>query len=267
MRLFVKSVLILLILYIFSMAFFYLFQEKFIFQNEKLKSDYKFSFEQNFEEINLKTDGNNTINALLFKAENPKGVLLYFHGNRGNLVRWGKISSYFTKYNLDVFVMDYRSYGKSKGKFNENSMYNDAQVCYDYLKERYSENRISIYGRSLGCTFAVRTAVDNNPKQLILEAPFYNLTDAVRYHYPLLPFKFLLKYKFNTNMYISKVGCKTTIFHGTKDDVVPFSSGKKLYDESNLSQTSFIRIEEGTHHNLFDFLIYQDELSILFRNE
>ncbi|NOQ92179.1 MAG: alpha/beta hydrolase, partial [Flavobacteriaceae bacterium] len=261
-----KIILITLIIYLFSMLFFNLFQEKFIFQNVKLDANYSFSFKQSFEEITLDTKNNSEINALLFKAENPKGVLLYFHGNKGNLVRWGKIASHFIKYDLDVFVMDYRSYGKSKGEFDEESMYKDAQVCYDYLKSRYSENEISIYGRSLGCTFAVRTAALNKPKQLILESPFYNLKDVAKYHYPFLPFKFLLKYKFNTNEYISSIPCKTIIFHGTTDKVVPLSSGKKLYEKSNMSQTSFFAIEGGTHHNLFDFSVYQDEISALFKN-
>ncbi len=261
-----KIILITLIIYLFSMLFFNLFQEKFIFQNVKLDSDYSFSFEQSFEEITVNTKNNSEINAILFKAEKPKGILLYFHGNKGNLVRWGKIASYFTKYDLDVFVMDYRSYGKSKGEFDEESMYKDAQACYNYLKSRYSENEISIYGRSLGCTFAVRTATLNKPKQLILESPFYNLKDVAKYHYPFLPFKFLLRYKFNTNEYISSVPCKITIFHGTTDKVVPLSSGKKLYERSNLHQTSFFAIEGGTHHNLFDFSVYQDEISALFKN-
>jgi len=266
MKLFPKIILISLILYLFSMLFFNLFQEKFIFQNIKLDSNYSFSFEQNFEEITLNTKNNSIINALLFKAENPKGVLLYFHGNKGNLVRWGEIASYFTKYDVDVFVIDYRSYGKSKGVFDENSMYKDAQACYNYLKDIYSENKISIYGRSLGCTFAVKTAALNNPKQLILESPFYNLKDVAKYHYPFLPFKFLLKYKFNTNEFISNVLCKTTIFHGTMDKVVPLSSGEKLYKKSNLSITSFFTINGGTHHNLFDFSLYQDEIFTLFKN-
>ncbi|MCK4562008.1 MAG: alpha/beta hydrolase [Flavobacteriaceae bacterium] len=232
----------------------------------KLDSNYSFSFEQNFEEVTLNTKNNSEINALLFKAENSKGVLLYFHGNKGNLVKWGKIASYFTKYNLDVFVIDYRSYGKSKGEFNENEMYQDAQICYNYLKKNYAEDKISIYGRSLGCTFAVKTAASNNPKQLILEAPFYNLKDVAKYHYPFLPFKFLLKYKFNSNEYIANVPCKTTIFHGSLDKVVPFSSGEKLFNESNFSQTQLITIKEGTHHNLFDSSLYQDELLTLFKN-
>lgn len=246
------------------MPFFYLFQEKFIFQNEVLAADYDFSFKENFEEINLKTKDNNTINAILFKTKRPKGVLLYFHGNRGNLVRWGEIASFFTKFNYDVFVMDYRSYGKSTGAFNEIQMYSDAQICYAFLKTKYAENNISIYGRSLGCTFAIKTASKNQPKQLILEAPFYNLLDVVKYHYPLLPFKFLLKYHFNSSQYIADVNCKTTIFHGTKDKVVPLSSGKKLFNKSRKNQTTFVSLENGTHHDLFNFSIYQETIANLF---
>ncbi len=262
-----KILMIILILYLFSMPFFYFFQEKFIFQNEILAANYAFPFTQNFEEINLKTKDNNTINAILFKTKDPKGVLLYFHGNRGNLVRWGEIASFFTKFNLDVFVMDYRSYGKSTGAFNEMQMYSDAQISYDFLKTKYNENSISIYGRSLGCTFAIKTASQNQPKQLILEAPFYNLLDIVKYHYPLLPFNFLLKYHFKSNQYIADVNCKTTIFHGTKDKVVPLSSGNKLFLKSKKNKTTFVSLENGTHHDLFNFSKYQKTITSLLTKE
>ena len=263
MKLFIKFILSILVLFILSMPLFYFFQEKFIFQNEKLELSYNFSFEQNFEEVNLKTGDGFNLNALLFKAKKAKGVVLYFHGNKGNLVRWGEIASYFTNFNQDVFVVDYRSYGKSTGDFNEDQMYSDAQICYDYLKGKYAEDQITIYGRSLGCTFAVKTASINNPKQLILESPFFNLKDAVKYHYPFLPFKFLLKYQFRSDRYIQKVKCKTTIFHGIIDKVVPISSGGKLYKKSHLNNTTFITIEKGTHHNLIDFTIYQNTISDL----
>ncbi len=263
MKLFIKIALSTLILYILSMIFFYFFQEKFIFQNEKLDHNYNFSFQQNFEEINLNTNDNQTINAILFKVPKPQGVLLYFHGNKGNLTRWGEITSFFTKFNYDVFVMDYRSYGKSTGKFNEIQMYNDAGICFDYLKKAYGEDKITIYGRSLGCTFAIKTAAQNSPKQLILESPFYNLKDVVKYHYPLLPFKFLLKYHFKSHEIITQVKCKTTIFHGTADKVVPLSSGEKLFGVSNIDRTKFISIANGTHHDLFDYNIYQETISRL----
>jgi len=265
MKLFRKIIVTTFALYLISMALFYFFQEKFIFQNEKLDLDYQFSFQRDFEEINLKTDDGNNLNALLFKSKNPKGVILYFHGNKDNLVRWGNIASKFVEFDYDVFVVDYRSYGKSTGDFNEKLMYDDAQICYDYLKEKYPENEITIYGRSLGCTFAIKTASSNQPKQLILEAPFLNLVDVVKYHYPFLPFKFLLNYQFKSDQYIQNVRSKTTIFHGIKDKVVPISSGEKLYAKSNSEITSFITIDKGTHHNLSDFSIYQKTISDLLK--
>ncbi len=265
MKLFRKILVTIISLYFISMALFYFFQEKFIFQNEKLELSHQFTFQRNFEEINLKTSDGNNLNALLFKSKNPKGVILYFHGNKDNLERWGTIASKFVEFDRDVFVVDYRSYGKSTGDFKENLMYDDAQICYNYLKEKYPENKITIYGRSLGCTFAIKTASLNKPNQLILEAPFFNLIDVVKYHYPFLPFKFLLNYQFKSDQYIHNVTCKTTIFHGIKDKVVPISSGEKLFAKSNSVTTSFITIEKGTHHNLSDYSIYQKIISDLLK--
>lgn len=261
----IKILVILFIIYLLSALILFLIQEKIIFQPVKLDKNHQYSFKQHFEEVNLKTADDNNINAIHFKVDNPKGIILYFHGNKGNLVRWGTITSYFTKYNYDVFVIDYRSYGKSTGNFDESLMYNDAQLCYDYLKKHYSEDKITIYGRSLGCTFAIKTASLNNPKQLILEAPFYNLTDVAKFHYPFMPFKLLMKYKFESNLFIENVTSKTTVFHGTEDEVIQIRSSEKLVKKSNNKITSYIIIENGTHHNLFDYKIYQDTIAKLLK--
>ncbi len=256
-----KIILGVLVLYIFSVAVLYFFQEKFIFQSEKLNKEFKFNFPSDFDEINLKPQDGQNINALLFKVKNPKGVILYFHGNKGSLKRWGNVTKEFTKFGFDVFVPDYRGYGKSTGKFDENSMYDDALLSFDYLKNKYST--IVSYGRSLGCTFATKVASERNPEQLILEAPFCNLMNVVDYHYPVLTFDFLLKYKFETDSFIDKVKCKTTIFHGTEDRVIPLISSEKLYDKSNKSITNYIQIERATHHNIDTFEMYLNTMSSL----
>jgi pimeloyl-ACP methyl ester carboxylesterase len=258
-----KILLILLIIYFVSMLVLFLVQKKLIFQGVKLNPNYKFTISQNFDEVNLKTNDGSTINALHLKADNPKGIILYFHGNKDNLERWSYISNYFTKFNYDVFVMDYRSYGKSIGKLDEELLYNDALVCYDYVKKLFLEDKITIYGRSLGCTFALKVATVNNPKQLILEAPFYNLTDVAKGHYPLMPFNFLMQYKFDSNKLIDKITCKTTIFHGDQDNVISIKSGYKLFEKSNKNITDFIKIENGTHHNLMSFDLYKNTIQIL----
>ena len=255
--------LLFLLIYLVSMLILFLNQEKIIFQSVKLNSNHKFSIAQNFKEINLQTTDNNIINAIHLKVNKPKGIVLYFHGNKGNLDRWVEIASYFTNLNHDVFVIDYRSYGKSTGNFNENLMYKDAQVCYNYVKKQYSEDKITIYGRSLGCTFALKVASSNQPRQIVLEAPFYNLTSVAKYHYPLMPYKLLMKYKFESNTFIKNVNCKTTIFHGTNDKVIPYESGKKLFSNSNKNTTNFITLKKGTHHNLMRFDLYKNTIKEL----
>jgi len=259
----IKIILAIIVLYFVSVVLLYFFQERFIFLNDKLDNDFKFTFEVPFEEINLKTTDGKNINSLLFKVDNPKGVILYFHGNKGNLERWGKVTEEFTKYNYDIFVMDYRNYGKSTGDFDEHLMYDDAIMCFDYLKKNY--DNIVVYGRSLGGTFATKVASVRDANQLILEAPFYNLMDVVVYHYPLLTTNYLLKYKFNSNKYIGDVKCKTTIFHGDQDRVVPFKSSKKLYKISNKGNTTHVEIKKGTHHNLAQFDEYKNKMAELLR--
>ena len=99
---------ILIVVFLFVV---YFFQEKLIFRNgESICSNYRFKFPNNFEEIFLKTADGSSINALHFKLKNPKGVVLFCHGNKGNLKKWGAKVSFFLEYNYEVVVFDYRNY-------------------------------------------------------------------------------------------------------------------------------------------------------------
>ena len=238
----------------------YIFQERLIFLNEKaIPKDYIYKFPQAFEEVNLTTKDNETINAIHFKLNKPKGVILFFHGNKGNLQRWGAIAPYLLAYNYEVFIIDYRGYGKSTGKFNEEQMYQDALLAYDHLKKQYSEDQIVVYGRSLGATFAARVAVENTPKHVILEAPFYNLKRVAQYYFALSP-TFLLKYTFRTDKDIPKIKSPIIFFHGDQDRTTSFEQSKELFQLVTSTQKEFVRIPGGTHHNLKDFEIYRTKL-------
>src|SRR5690554_6918936 len=171
-----KNVLLVIVaLYIMIGASLYFLQEKILFMPTVLPQDFQYEFNHPFEELFLKTEDHAVINALHFKAENPKGVILYFHGNAGELSRWGIVVQKFVEMRYDVLVMDYRTYGKSTGKLSEKALYSDAELFYKYLLIRYPEDKIVVYGRSLGTTFATYVAAKNHPKQLLLEAPFYSL--------------------------------------------------------------------------------------------
>ncbi len=251
-----RAGVVLISLYIMIGALLYFLQEKMLFHPTVLPQDFKFEFSYPFEELYLKTDNNAVINAIHFKAENPKGVILYFHGNAGDLSRWGGITEFFVEKHYDVLVMDYRTFGKSTGKLSEEALYKDAEYCYDYLKKNYSEKDITIYGRSLGTAIAVYVASSNKPKQLILETPYHSITDVAKSRFPIFPVKYLLKYKLPSYLFIAKVVCPISIFHGTNDQVVPYKSARDLYELAPASQTTFITVEGGTHNNLINHEIF-----------
>lgn len=243
------------------------FQEKVVFLPVILPHDHTYDFENDFEEYLWDTPYEGKINALHFKIENPKGVIAYFHGNADNLHRWGKIAVDFTKFGYDVLVMDYRGYGKSSGPRNEEYLYSDAQFFYDFAKENYGENKIIVYGRSLGGAFATKIAGENQPKMVILESTFYNLQDIVN---RWLPGKVTDKvspkmtYHFLSNQNILKVKVPLYHFHGTKDSVVPLKSGKKLFEvfekEHPKIPKKFIEIKGGTHEDLIKYDEFIEEM-------
>ena len=247
-------------LYVLITILMFLFQEKLIFLPTTLPQEYQYTFNRDFEEFFLKTEDGARLNALHFKVKNPKGIILYFHGNAGDLSRWGKITSYFATYDYDVLVMDYRTYGKSTGKLSELMLYKDATLFYDKAKQWYSEDKIVVYGRSLGTTFATHVASQNNPQKLILESPFYGLQELAKERYWFLPVGSLLRYRFPTWEYAQMVTCPITILHGTEDNVVPYHSGKQLHETLPKDQANLVTILGGSHNNLIDFPVYHEAI-------
>ena len=252
--------LIFISIVLFSFVLLYVFQEKFIFLNDvKLAKNYQYKFSNKFDEVFIKTDGINEINALHFKLLKPKGVVLFCHGNKGNLTKWGDRVSNFLENNYEVIIFDYRNYGKSTGNYNERDMYSDALSVYNYLKKRFKEESIVVYGFSLGSTFATKIASKNNPKELVLEAPFYNFKKAAKYKFKLMP-TFLLKYQFNTNKDIVKVSAPITVFHGNMDLTTCFIDSKELLALHLSTKNKFVELDGGTHHNIKEFLQYKEIL-------
>jgi fermentation-respiration switch protein FrsA (DUF1100 family) len=252
-----KILLFLLGFYIMIASALYILQEKLIFLPTVLEQDYVFQFTQPFEEVFLKTDTEATIHAIHFKAKNPKGVILYYHGNAGDLSRWGLVAEYFINLEYDVFIMDYRSYGKSKGPLSESAFYHDAQYCYNYLKERYKESEITVYGRSLGTGLASYITSKNNPKQLILETPYFSLVDVAENRFPMFPVRKLMSYKFPSNQFIKNTNCPILIVHGTDDKVVPLDSGLKLFNSAPKERAQMVTVTNANHNNLIEFEAYR----------
>lgn len=261
-----RSAIVIALLYIMIGSILYFLQEQFLFHPTTMPQDYVFNFEHQFEEVFLETSEDAVINALHFQVDQPEGVILYFHGNARNLKRWGRIVQYFVDMNFDVFVMDYRGYGKSTGPLSEAAFYEDARACYNYVLQRYAEEDITVYGRSLGSAMASKVASENQPKRLILEAPFYSVIDVAQRRVPIYPADKLLHFSFPNNEHLKNVNCPITIFHGTDDYVVPFSSGKKLADEFSDHKMELVTIEGGGHSNLKRFDAFKSAMQRILKN-
>ncbi|MCB0803948.1 MAG: alpha/beta fold hydrolase [Flavobacteriales bacterium] len=238
---------------------FYFLQEKLIFSPIKLPIDYVYPFQSEFEERFYEVEPGIRLNALLFKVKNPKGLIFYIHGNGDNLRYWGDFAHYFTHFEYDVFMYDFRSFGKSNGYIRgERNLQKDAKFLYHELIKEYGEENMVIYGFSIGTGIASRLASKNNPKLLILEAPYYNFIDLVKYHKAYLPADLISKYHFRTNRYLPLVKCPITIFHGTEDRKVPYSSGEKLRDLN--PKLHFVPVAGATHSDLQLMDVFQLEM-------
>lgn len=256
---FVKVLKIIIALYFILCGFLYFFQEKLIFFPEKLDKNYQYNFLQNFEEINIKATDGKIINGLLFKAQKPKGVIFYLHGNAGNLSSWGDVAETYTHLNYDVFMIDYRSFGKSEGEITEQEqLFKDNQNAYNEVKKRYKEDKIIILGYSIGTGLAAQLASINHPKLLILQAPYYSLTDMMKKRFPFVP-TFILKYKLATNDYLKNCKMPVIIFHGDQDEVIYYDSSIKLKEEFKKGDTLITLPKQG-HNGITGNLVYQKEL-------
>lgn len=257
MKKFLKnSVIIIFSLYIILCGFLYFYQEKIIFIPEKLPKNFRYNFPNKFEELNIKMEDGKLLNGVLFKAEKSKGLIFYIHGNGGSVNSWAHISDVYTNLGYDLFLLDFRGYGKSEGEISsETQIFNDNQTVYNLFKNKYSEGNIVVLGYSIGTGMAAKLASNNNPKLLILQAPYYNLTEMMQQNFSLIP-GFILKYKFETNEYLKKCKMPVVLFHGTSDEIIPFENSKKLQKEFKKGDT-LIPLEGEIHNLITDNLEYQ----------
>lgn len=235
----------------------YVVQDKFIFKPEKLSADFEFRYDIPFNELFFDPAPGVRINGLHFYRKNPKGLVLYLHGNSRSIKGWAKYSKDFYRYDYDVVLVDYRGFGKSTGKRSEKEMLKDIQFVYERLAKQYPEQHLIVYGRSIGSGFAAKIASDNNPRYLILDAPYYNFTKVVNRFLPILPVRYVLRYHLRTDQWILKVKCHTYIIHGTKDWLIPIRHSERLH-ALNPHKITLIRIHGGMHNNLPTFPEYHN---------
>ena len=236
-------------------------QKKALFRPVRLEADYCFRFSEPFEEHYFATPDGERLNGLFFPAPGAyrRGVVLYFHGNRDNLQRWGAMHRDFTDLGYDFFAPDYRGYGKSTGEPEEKTLYADARLIYKWLRKKYAPGEIVLYGRSLGTGMACYLAAQVPARMLVLETPFDNIRGLLTSHLRKNALPFEPAFEFPNHAFLGKTTMPVLIFHGTRDRLVPYSSAASL-QVCLKPGDEFVTIEGGSHNNLPSFQKYRERL-------
>lgn len=247
---------IIIVLFVLLNIATYFLQERLIFKPEKLPEDFEFKYKnQVFDEYNIEVANGVNLNGVHFKVREPKGIVLYLKGNSRSLKGWGKFAIDFTRHGFDVLMIDYRGFGKSTGIRTEEGIKRDLQYAYDELKKQVDEKYIVLYGRSLGSGFATKLASKNNPRMLILDAPYYSMSRIAKKYLPIMPMSLLLRFPIRTYKWIQYVKCPIKIIHGTNDKLIPFKTSIKL-SKINAQRTRLYPIIDGGHNNMHTFPQY-----------
>ena len=268
-KFFISCSIAILALFIGGIGYLYSIQEREIFAFPKLEENYQFAWTIPHEEMMIPTSNDGKINALLFhaKGEKAKGAIFYCHGKGSNMShpKWGDLLERYTGLGFDFFMLDYRGAGKSRGEMIEDQMLNDCNEVYQVVKARYGEENVTVYGKSLGTSFATYVASNNHPRTLILEAPFFNLFDVACSTLPSVPpfmISMVLKYPLKTNEWLANVNCPVYLLHGTSDEIIPHSASMRLKTvvEKNNQPVDLLILEKGDHDHLFKFEAYNEKI-------
>lgn len=225
-------------------------EQSLIFYPEKLPPEHSFQYDSPFEEITLAMQDGTKINSLYFNSQESKGIILYFHGNAGSLRSWGDVYREFLPNHWDLFITDYRSYGKSDGKPDEDLLYSDALELYEYLVQKYPGKEIIPYGRSIGTAIAAYLANHKKTKRLILETPYTDFPAIAKKYFPFVP-GVILSYRLETKKYVDSYGGNTLILHGDRDEIIPVEMGREI---GRLSERiRYVEVKGGYHNNLSTF--------------
>lgn len=168
-------------------------------------------------------------------------TLLFCHGNAGNISHRVHKAFLFHEEGINVFLFDYRGYGKSRGRPSEQGAYRDGDAAYRYLVEtrKIAPDRVLLYGESLGCAIAVELARRHPAGGIILESPFTSTIAMANLFFPWLPAQWIIRDRYDNLSKIPQIHIPILILHSPQDDIVPFAMGRKLFEAASGDKTFF----------------------------
>ena len=240
-------------------------QEQLIFFPDHIDADADLSWTGATEEVYLDTEDGARIHGLFFEsAGDSSGVVLYFHGNAGSVASWYEVAARLVRYEVDVLLIDYRTYGKSEGELSEHGLYRDGDAAYQHLISRgYAPESIVVYGRSLGGAVATHVASEHDVAAMALETPFTDLYELATDLYPFPMPQSLFEYSFDNKNRAPQIDVPTWVVHGTEDRIVPVDHGRRVFQALSNGWKMTI-IEGGGHNDLMGFEEHGRDLALFF---
>ena len=203
-----------------------------------------------YQDVYIETADGVTLHGWFIMGQSSQ-VLLFFHGNAGNISHRLDSIRQFQNLGLSVLIIDYRGYGQSDGRTTEKGIYSDADAAWRYLTEDRGipANDIVVFGRSLGASAASRLATQHRPLALIVESSFTSVPEIAQEVYPWLPARWLSRFSHATRDYVRDVRCPILVIHSRDDEIIPFHHGEAIFAAANEPRT--LLALRGTHNDAF----------------
>ena len=207
-----------------------------------------------YENLHLRTSDGIDLHGWHIPAMQPRGTVLFLHGNAGNISHRIDSVAMFHRLGYSTLIFDYRGYGRSEGKPSEDGTYRDAEAAWRYLADQLHipPCRIVLFGESMGGAVAAWLAARQKPAALVIASGFTSVPDLGQQLYPWLPVRWLARIRYDTREYLRSVSAPVLIAHSPEDDIVPFEHGRALYAAANPPR-QFLEIAGG-HNDGFIFM-------------
>ena len=204
-----------------------------------------------FEDVEFSASDGTKLHGWYVPHDQPRAHILFCHGNAGNLTdRAYLLGTLHDGLDVAVFIFDYRGYGRSEGRPNEEGVIKDAHAARKAFAQHadIDASDIVLMGRSLGGAVAVEMAATNGARGLILESTFTSLPDVAAHHYPWLPVRLVMRTRLNALRYLADYHGPLLQSHGDADEIIPYQLGRRLHDAA-VGTKQFITIRNGRHND------------------
>jgi fermentation-respiration switch protein FrsA (DUF1100 family) len=203
-----------------------------------------------YTDVAVATADGVTLHGWWMEHPSPRGQVIYWHGNGGNLSLWLDVLVAIRRRGFSVLAVDYRGYGASAGTPSEKGIYLDARAVTGHFTKHLRRNHMpTIYwGRSLGCAPASLTAAESAPDALILESPFPDVRSLFAGNPVMLGLSLFSSYRFATSTHLESYRGPLLVIHGDADSVIPFAAGQQVFSRAPTARKTFV-VLQGADHN------------------